>query len=129
MELAEWTRLFLKHQDLLKREIEGIEEKGALLLVKKKTGLEEWLIRPTLTAEELDPNKRQGIATLNTKENLEFLIKNWDQYKDHPTLKIVFANPARNERWILVPSHHNKVADPESLRLGFEAMFTSISSV
>ncbi|MBR9702588.1 hypothetical protein GOV10_01000 [Candidatus Woesearchaeota archaeon] len=129
MELIEWAKIFLRHQDLLKRTIKNIEEKEDLLLVTKKECVEEWFIRPALNDEGLDPNKRQGIVTLNSRENLEMLVNNWDRYRDYPTLKIVFANPVRNERWILVPAHHHKIADPESARAGFEAMFNSVSSV
>lgn len=132
MDLKEWTRLFLKHQDVVRREIIEIiehEKDGCTLFqVKKKNGDEHWYIVGHLESvlEHIDPQAKQGVVCLNTKENVEILHKNWKVFADHPTLKIVFTHPEKNERWMIVPHHHARVADDESLKTGLEAMFGSI---
>jgi len=133
MTLAEWARHFLKHQDIMKREILDIEERSegacTILIVKKKNGQEDWYIAGALddAVKHVDGSRRQGIVCFNSKVNLKSLIQHWKIFAAHPTLKIVFAHPPSNERWVLVPNHHNRVADDDALALGLESLFSTVT--
>lgn len=136
MDLVSWAQIYLKHQDLLRKEIVSIEKQETkdekkLLITKKKTQ-EVWLVADTLKSLQLndksteEKNKITGIITYNTKENFSSLLTLWNALCE-THYKLIFANPKTNERWVLVPLHHNKIADEESFQLGLESMFSSIS--
>jgi len=132
MDLLEWTSLFLKHQDLLKKEILTMtpREQGSLrvLDVQRKNRAEEWILSEVLSdaLALLNKEKRQGIVCLNTKTNFDALVVNWPALSSHPTLKIVFANPRANDRWTISPAHHAAIADKASLKTGLQAMFEAV---
>lgn len=123
MELAEWLTIYLKHQDLMKKSIKSIEVDGSAVLVEKETGNEEWLVEENLELHNADVN---GIVTLNKKKNLKTLLERWNMIAEK-NMKIIFANPKTNEKWLVVPSHHSRVADKKGLKKGLESLFSSIS--
>lgn len=119
MDLREWALIFLKHQDLLKKEIKEIVEDGDTIVLRKRKD-EVWQVQ-----EQADFSADCfGVVILNTKENFEQLLSSWQSVKPW---KIVFANPRTNERWVVVPDHHARVADEKSFKAGLEAMFGSIA--
>lgn len=119
MNLQEWAVIFLKHQDILKKEIkEIVEEPGKIVLRKKKD--EVWLVQ-----DNVDFSKdAHGIICLNTKQNFTSLLAAWNSLKGS-AVRIVFANPLTNERWAVVPAHHARVADKAKTSL--EALFAGIT--
>lgn len=119
MKLQEWAVIFLKHQDLFKREIkEIVEEPGKIVVQKRKDEL--WLVQ-----EDVDFSQdAHGIICLNTKQNFKSLLAAWSSLKNSDT-RIVFANPRTNERWAVVPAHHCRVVDKP--KQGLEALFASIT--
>ncbi len=125
MDLAEWLIIYLKHQDMMKKSIRSIEKDGAVVIVEKDSGQEEWLIEEELKLHTLGVT---GIVTLNKKKNLTTLIEKWNSITDS-TVKIVFVNPKTNEKWLLVPSHHARVADEKGLKAGLQSLFSSIYEV
>lgn len=125
MDLKEWTKIFLKQRDSIKREIERIEETEKGFLVKTKNGQERVVIVEELLANE----QAHTIVCLNTKENVETLIARWKHYAEQQDLLLVFATPKTNEKWLLKPYHHDKIADEESLKQGLLAMHGAITKV
>lgn len=120
MDLQSWAVIFLKHQDLFKKEIkEVVEETNRIILKKKKDEL--WVLQ-----EEFSVVPAQGIICLNTSANFKALFASWNDLLKTST-KIVFANPRTNERWMVVPAHHAWLADDKSFKAGLEAMFKSIA--
>lgn len=124
MELKEWTRIFLKQRDLIKREIRDIEETTHGFLIHLKTGKERIVIVEELLANE----EAHVLVCLNTKENVRTLVKHWNHYAKQEDLLLVFANPKTNEKWLIKPHHHNKIADEESFEQGLLAMYEAITS-
>lgn len=125
MELSEWLTIYLKHQDMMKKTIKSIEVDGSAVLVEKDSGVDEWLVE-----EELDLNNPDvaGIVTLNTKKNLKTLLAHWSAVSDK-NIKIIFANPKTNEKWLVVPNHHSRVVDEKHLKKGLESLFSGISEI
>lgn len=125
MDLKAWTIQYLKHRDIFYKKIVSIEQNEKGLLIKEKDEEKQIIVSSRLTL----PDAEKTIVVANKKENLDFLIENWEQFSKNEGLKIIFANPKTNEKWIIIPSHHAKIAEAESLKVGLEAMFNEVSEV
>lgn len=129
MQLHEWTTIYLKQRDLIKREIARLEETEQGLLKHKNDGSTELII----IKEKLDPadlaKAPRIITCLNTKDNLRTLQEHWTDYAGQPQLLLIFASPKTNEQWLIKPHHHDKIADEESLHAGLVAMHENISTL
>jgi hypothetical protein len=123
MNLTEWTKIFLKQRDLIKRDIADIiETKEGFILHLKNGGSKQVFV-----TEELKIHTSDIIACLNTQHNLDYLVQNWKTFAEQKELLIIFAHPGKNDKWLLKPHHHHKVADDESLKLGLQTMFESVA--
>jgi hypothetical protein len=124
--LAAWAEIYLRHRDLFERRIATLQQDGSGILITNKDGsIVRCLAEDRLGEPVLDPNVHL-VVTRNTKENLEFVIKHWTKLAENPRLKMIFVNVGRDEKWILVPQSHARVAEPESLQLGLQAMFEQV---
>lgn len=121
--LSDWLILYLKNRDLIFKKIKNIEQKDNKVIVTYKDKESTFLVEGTLSLPSFD-----SIVCLNTKENLEFLIKNWEKFSSHKQLCVYFVNPSsRSEkRWIIYPATHATIAEAESLKLGLYAMFETV---
>ena len=131
MDLNEWAEHYVKHRDLFEHKIERVEKKGDnRLIITQKDGssypclviaeLDEGLL-PNLTTQE-----KALLITKNLKENVHFVVKHWKELSAHQGLKIVFAHAAKNEKWVLTPHGHAKVAESASLKLGLLTMHRAV---
>lgn len=127
MDLEEWSAIFLKQRDLVKREIERLEKQGSNIIIHRKDGQEKLVaITQHLDAQQLEKNPAVIICP-NTRSNVEALAKAWNSFCKHQDLLVVFANTKTNEKWLLRPHLHDRVADDESLKVGLLAMHEAIS--
>ncbi len=130
MNLKEWTGIFLRQRDLIKREIQELKEEEKGFLIITKTGQEKRVrVAEDLDKEDVNLPGTQVISTLNKKKNVIVVVNNWKAYAEQEDLLIVFAHPQRNEKWLLKPYHHEKISDKGSLKQGLLAMHDAISSM
>jgi hypothetical protein len=134
--LAAWTVEFIKHMDSFTRSILDIRREGDVILVKHKAKEQAYFIKPELDSNfsgvlQSSKDRHVAIMTLNTKSNLDKLLKNWSTVSQTPYLKVFFINPlSENERkWVICPYTHNKVSDDDALRLGLESLFLTVDPV
>jgi hypothetical protein len=109
MTLREWLLLYLRHRDAYARKLQRIEEKGdeivcAYLDHQVRVYALERLQVPRVTGKTV-------VATLQTRENVEFLLKHWGEFERLKELTIIFVNPARNEKWLLKPALHSQISE------------------
>ncbi|MCB9362361.1 hypothetical protein H6504_02905 [Candidatus Woesearchaeota archaeon] len=125
--LLKWLRRFLKNKDLILRKIVEMKEnrivyKDKELLTLGFTDLEDVL--------QEDKDQAIAVAVFNTRNNLEVLLKRWKDLVTYERLTIYFINPQGVEnRWIISPHLHNKVADPESLETGIKTMADTVTEL
>lgn len=126
MDLREWTILYVKHKDLLTRQLIGHkEEKDRLVFEFKDHKMHSYAM------EKLAIPKVEGktlVTTLQDKENIDFLIKYWKEFSRLKGLTIVFVNPAKNEKWFIVPHTHSQIADV-NIEMGIRSMAENVSHV
>ena len=109
MDLREWTVLYVQHKDVLLRELEGYTEEGDRITFSFKN--HELLAFPWERLSVPDASGKVLVVTLQTEENISFLINHWQEFAAHPDLTVVFANPDLNEKWSLRPAAHARIAE------------------
>lgn len=129
--LIEWTELFIKNKNLLHKTLSSLSVVKNALVCEYNYGKHTYYIFPELKQEILSSlnTKYTTIVCLNKKSNLSFITKNWNSFVKYPHLSIIFTNPSANEKWIICPHTHARIADHGSLALGLKTMFESIEEV
>ena len=132
--LREWTVSYVKHRDILAKNIINIKEEQDKVIVKFKDKEQIFLIRPIVNdsvIEKIDKDKNISIVMLNSKENLDFLIKNWNKLIKFEKLTLFFVNPLSEfeKKWFISPYMHNKICDDDSLKIGLKTMFETVESI
>jgi len=131
--LCDWIVGFLKSKDVNARQITAIRknEQGVDIVVEGALKSQHIIVKPVLG--ELDileslKDRHAVLVTTNSKENVEFLISNWDALAKYPHLCIYFVNPnsATDKRWVIFPATHNRIAERTALRKGIESMYATV---
>jgi hypothetical protein len=129
--LAEWVQVFLQNRDVFNKVITGFEKVNGDLLVKRTNGDLLVFVRPEL-GDVSDVSVRDGpsvLAVLNSKRNLDAVIKNWDVLAKKKDLCVYFVNPETNDKWLLYPHTHNQITEKSALRRGLESLFAMVPPV
>jgi len=125
MDLKAWAEAYLRHRDLFRREIALLKPTSDGFMIEKKDGS----VTRCLIIERLDPLPpaldNTLLVTRNTKENV-LVLRDWKRLVQEEGLVIVFANAAKNEKWVLSPGSHARIADPASLKTGLLAMHQAV---
>jgi hypothetical protein len=127
MDLREWTILYVKHKDLFARRLKDYKDEGHRLVFNfKDHAMHAYAMEELGVPRQIDG--KTLLTTLNTKQNMEFLIKNWDAFAKHSHLTIVFVNPTTNEKWFIVPHTHAQIADP-NIEMGIKSLAENVTLV
>ncbi|MBI4139676.1 hypothetical protein HY483_01810 [Candidatus Woesearchaeota archaeon] len=129
--LKEWVLYYLRHKDTIKREILDISVANNGFIVK--TVNNEWTVQVCGSLEKfpvLESSEKVLLFTLNTKNNLNFLYKYWNDFKK-PNITIYFVNPVAggDKSWAVNPYVHSLIADDSSLMQGLESLFQTVEEV
>ena len=130
--VREWVVDYLKHRDLVQGKIEQIKEEENAVIVKYVDKESSFLIIPKIEDINVilnnDKEKHLDIIVLNTKENFNIMVRNWNKLKDYKNLKIMFVNPNSplEKKWIISPYFHSKICDDSSLKQGLKSMFETV---
>ncbi len=140
LSLVDWSYHYAKNKDTVTRSITNIDKKIDQLLITHKTKTQLYYILESFSntnnknniteilkqvkAAKDDPKQFFVIVVYNTKENLHYLIKNWQSLIDYPNLSAIFANPQSNteKRWMIFPFTHAKITEKSSLELGLKSL-------
>jgi hypothetical protein len=126
MELKEAVTAFLKARNALTRTLLDVVDTGEKLIFKHKTHDHHIVISEKLSV--VNVSEKTTVACLNTKENVNFLVDNWEEFLV-PKLSILFVNPNTQEQWKVMPVAHNAVAERKKLKKGLEALFSQVTEV
>ena len=98
--LVDWTVNFIKNKDIISKKIEKIEngKDGFDLYVRYKDREQYFIIAANIAdidaiIQKLNSNSYFSIVTLNSKENFDIVIKNWNRLIGFKFLNIIFVNP------------------------------------
>ena len=130
MSIIEWAEAFIRYKDSVQKKVQEIipDKNKSIISVKNKDGTEAKYICTNLlasvNAKELNDEK---VACLNKKENVDWLISNWDTLKDKKCI-FFFVNLKKSENWAINPHMHHSITDKSALKPGLKALYESISS-
>lgn len=135
--LVDWTKLYIKHKDIVNKGIEIISQnKDFDLTVKYKDKEEFYMIEPFIKdidkiIQKLNKDKTITLVVFNSKENFDFILDNWKTFIDLPHFKVIFVNPFSelDKKWVIQPYMHHKVCDESSLKLGLKSMFDMVTPI
>ena len=136
--LLEWAINFVKNKDIVSKKIEAIEngKNGFDLYVKYKDREQYFLIIPKIgdidsLIQKVNNEHYFSIVTLNSKENFEIVLRNWNRLTSFKFLNIIFVNPFSelDKKWIIFPHTHHKICDESSLENGLKSMFGMVEPI
>ena len=131
MNLKDWTLLYLKNLDAM-RIIKSTIQINDKNIVRNLDGkIEYYYIFNKLNEQILVllSDKSICFVCLNKKENINFIIKNWEDLIKYEKIKFIMVNTDVNEKWILCPHIHNRISDKGSLKVGLFSLFQSVEEV
>ena len=132
--LREWAVSYVKHRDILAKNIVDIKEEQDKVIVRFKDKEQVFLIRPIVNdsvTKEINKEKNICVVMLNSKENFNFLINKWNKLIKFEKLTLFFVNPFSepDKKWFISPYMHNKICDEDSLKLGLKTMFETVETI
>ena len=138
--LSDWMINFVKNRDILAKQINKIEKSKDNIVdfsVKYKDGKELYfIIKPLIDdidkiLKKINKDSYTSIITLNNKNNLDVVVKNWKKLIEYKFLSIYFINPfsESDKKWVIYPYTHNKISDENSLELGLKSMFEMVEQI
>ncbi|MBI1936224.1 hypothetical protein HYS31_07335 [Candidatus Woesearchaeota archaeon] len=136
--LIGWAADFVKNKDSISKKIEKIEngKEGFDLYVKYKDRDQYFIISPAIKDIEqiirrINNNSHFSIVVLNSKDNFDIVLKNWNTLTGFKFLSIIFVNPfsESDKKWIVFPHTHHKICDEASLEAGLKSMFQMVDQI
>ena len=136
--LVKWAIDFVKNKDIVAKKIEHIEneKEGFDLYVRYKDRNQYFIIQTNISnidsiIQRLNNENYFTIVTLNSKNNFDVILKNWNKLVQFKFLSIIFINPFSeiDKKWIIFPYTHHKICDESSLETGLKAMFETIEPI
>jgi hypothetical protein len=129
MNILEWTVAYVKYKDSVQNKIQSIEpdtSKG-IVIVKNKDGSElKYICINLLEKMNAKDLKTERVSCLNKKENVDWLIANWDTLKDKRCV-FHFVNLKKSENWAINPYMHHSITDKSALKPGLKALYESVT--
>lgn len=136
--LLQWTISFVKNKDIVAKKIQDMENSkdGFDLYVKYKDREQYFIIAPAINdidsmLQRLNNESYFSIITINSAENFEIVLKNWNKFIHFKFLNIIFINPfsEADKKWIVFPHTHHKICDESSLKSGLKSLFAMVDAI
>lgn len=132
-----WLEGYIRHRDAVAQEIKQIKKSDSRMEVEKEGTNDLYIVELDLTgildlAKKLDVNGcRVFLVALNNTKNIDACLKEWENLKKLPNLKILFVNPvSRSEtKWLISPHVHSKVSDPDNLKNGIISLSQNVDYI
>jgi len=130
-DLLTWAREFILHKDIFQKKIKEIKETVGGLDIIYKDHVEHCFLNPVLEDAIKNAQENVKVFTLNSKKNFDVLLQNWASLCQVQGLTIYFINDESNteQKWVVRPDLHDRIADDDSLKTGLQAMFATVDVV
>lgn len=126
--ITKWTANFVEYKHGVRGELEDIRVTENEIDVKLKKGKKKYICIDSLEALNVSNLEEEIIATLNKKENVEWLYNNWSKLEKTNT-SYFFVNPQKESYWAVNPRNHSKVTGKKDLKKGLLSLFESCPEV
>ncbi|MGB9748306.1 MAG: hypothetical protein ACP5OZ_01400 [Candidatus Woesearchaeota archaeon] len=123
MDLMEWAEIFLNHRKGFKL-IDSFSKEQDYFIISANQKNSKFFVFEDLSRSIDFLEENCFVATLNNKQNLDFLIKNWNLFVEKAII-IYFVNPTLNEKWVLNTKVHSFISD-KNFVLGLKSLFSTV---
>ena len=136
--LLEWTINFVKNKDIISKKIVNMEngKDGFDLHVKYKDKEQYFIIASNISdinsiIKKVNDNFYFSIVTLNSNDNFDIIVDNWNKLVNFKFLNIIFVNPysQSDKKWIISPYTHHKICEESYLKAGLKSMFEMVEPI
>jgi hypothetical protein len=139
--LKQWAKTYFLNKDLLRGRKPKVEEKEdyilitnedeshVIVIVKEKLNNLAAVLKRFDALEKEHKAEKLTLVLYNKKKNIDLIVKSWKNLIKKPNLTILFANPDSNNKWIVTPYIHNKIADVKNLKAGLVSMYNTVEPV
>ncbi|MFA6073497.1 MAG: hypothetical protein WC758_05270 [Candidatus Woesearchaeota archaeon] len=128
MNILDWAVAYIKYKDSVHGKIKSIDVDNShdkVEVVFKDETKATYLCKDKLEELNVSSLKNEKVVCLNKKDNLNWLISNWETIKDKSCI-FLFVNIKQSENWAINPHIHSSVTDKSALKSGLKALFESI---
>jgi hypothetical protein len=139
--LKEWAKTYFYNKDLLMGRKPKIDDKEdyilitnndethVIVIVKEKLETILPVMQKFAELENTHKPSKLSLVLYNNSENIDLVVKGWDELIKKNNLSILFVNPHTNNKWSLNPHFHNRIADRKSLKKGLLSLYSSVEPV
>jgi hypothetical protein len=128
MNLSEWAVNYVKHKDLVARNLKGFVVKDGFVEFSFNDKVHDYFIMDLLNISKIKEimNNQSGhlktIVCMHNQDNFNTIVSNWDELIKQ-SITLIFVNPQHEDRWIINPQLHNRIADKAKLKQGLKTMY------
>jgi hypothetical protein len=133
--LLDLTLHHIKSRDTITKSILSIEEnkENADLLITHKDKKQYVIVLPfpddlSIHLKKLPEKETITLVLVNSKKNIDLVIKQWKSLVAYPNLSIQFVNPFSKVdlKWVISPSIHSRVCEERSVGQGLKSMSSGV---
>ena len=122
-DLESWLEEYEKYRDCFQKKLGNVEkEDGKVLLHYENSVVTVFCEEDLSDLEGLEADK---IATLNTTNNLEWVIHNWEDLVEEGVM-LYFVNLDTKNNWVLKPRLHSKITPQKHLKKSLQTLFQTV---
>jgi len=134
--MTEWVTNYLKHKDVLDKNIISIDKTSNGLCAKFKRYEQFYLILPTITdiselIQKIKEKQSLTLVVLNSRDNFQLMLDNWKRFIDYEQFAMIFINPFSelDKKWIICPYIHNRICDADALVNGLKSIYSTVEPI
>lgn len=136
--LKQWIVRYLNNRNIMLNNIDTISEGNEAELsldVKFKTKDQKYFLIGFLNENDFSKIKNEvqkdqysAIVLFNTKDNLNFVVKNWSDLIKNRKLILMFLNPfsKTDKMWSVFPQTHDFVSEGKAIKEGLTTLFSNV---
>lgn len=134
--LKEWYLQYIKNRDIILRKINSIDEgkPDEDITINNKDDTKETAIineEPNSFNDIIKNIKEEdkvNIIILNTKKNIDLMLKEWENLAKNKKLTIIFVNidSTLDKRWIIKPYIHHRITEKSTLKSGIMSIAANV---
>lgn len=135
--LMNWIVRYVKNKDLILKKIVDVTLDSGGVSVKNKSGqISRYVVLLSLASLESVVSSQPKdcelcVITINSKDNMNFLVKKWDFAVSNSFLTVIFVNPFSDldEKWVVKPSIHARICEKKNLARSFSSISETVNLI
>ena len=126
MKLTEWVVQHVKQKDIIKGDLTSYKEEQSKVVCEYKETKATYFCEENLSLEKIksvNDNETNFFVCKGNEHDFKLLTDNWNLFKTKKNLAFIFLNPSMQEKWVIKPYVHSKIAQAATLKQGLRTMY------